>query len=274
MACRSQSLTLRVGGGGLLTSPASVLYPVFCLLLSAFFCLTTTPALSAPGPEPNMVQGGGWAATYGGDRNEHANSIQQTSDRGYIVAGEIDSFGAGKYDIWVLKLRSDGTVEWQKAYGGVGQDFTYSIQETSDGGYITVGWIESFGAGLQDLWVMKLGTDGTVEWQKTYGGGGTDEGYSIQQTRDGGYIVAGWTSSFGAKGGLWVLKLTPDGSFGRAQDKSIGPSCDFIRDTNISGRDSTATVKAVKGSEDSNVSPRDSLAAVRDTNASANFLCY
>ncbi len=131
MACRPRSLTLRVGGGGLLTSPASVLYPVFCLLLSTSILLIARPSLSAPGPEPGMVQGGGWAATYGGASNDMAYSIQETSEGGYIVIGRTKAFGAGKEDFWVLKLRPDGTVEWQKTYGGDNHDWVKSIQQTT-----------------------------------------------------------------------------------------------------------------------------------------------
>ncbi|HHT9155282.1 MAG TPA: hypothetical protein ACFYD5_05660, partial [Candidatus Tripitaka sp. YC43] len=153
-----------------------------------------------------------WQKTYGGVRGEGAESIQQTSDGGFIVAGNTDSFGAGKEDFWVLKLRPDGLVEWQKTYGGDGADWANSIQQTSDGGYIVAGYTGSFGAGEDDIWVLKLRADGAVEWQKTYGGGGIDWGLSIHETNGEGYVVAGWTDSFGAGGfDIWVLKLKTDG---------------------------------------------------------------
>ena len=184
----------------------------FCLLSSAFIFFVACPSLSASDPEPGMVQVGGWAATYGGDKDDRAN-IQQTSDGGYIMAGETESFGAGKGDLWVLKLRLDGTIDWQKTYGGASSDWANFVQQTSDGGYILAGATDSFGAGRGNLWVLKLRPDGTVEWQKTYGGVSSDWAFSVQQTRDGGYIVAGSTYSFGAgKGDLWVLKLRPDGT--------------------------------------------------------------
>ncbi|HHT9118139.1 MAG TPA: hypothetical protein ACFYD1_05875, partial [Candidatus Hypogeohydataceae bacterium YC38] len=117
-----------------------------------------------------MLAWEGWAAIYGGANEERAYSIQQTSNGGYIVAGWTRSFGAGEADAWVLKLKADGTVEWQKTYGGVKDDMAYSIQQTSDGGYIVAGGTKSFGAGEADAWVLKLRADGTVEWQKTCGG--------------------------------------------------------------------------------------------------------
>ncbi|MGR3309663.1 MAG: hypothetical protein ACUZ77_02710 [Candidatus Brocadiales bacterium] len=154
-----------------------------------------------------------WQKTYGGGGFDVASSIQQTSDGGYIVAGGTGSFGAGRFsDIWVLKLDANGIVQWQKTYGG---DFNEasSIQQTSDGGYVGAGWTSSFGAGMGDIWVLKLDANGIVQWQKTYGGSDSEGANSIQQTRDGGYIVAGWTESFGAGfGAFWVLKLDSGGN--------------------------------------------------------------
>ncbi|HHT9134177.1 MAG TPA: hypothetical protein ACFYD2_04680 [Candidatus Avalokitesvara rifleensis] len=164
---------------------------------------------------PSFCDTGGWAATYGGRYSDCAGSIQQTNDRGYIVAGSTRSFGSGSADIWILKLRSDGSVEWQKSYGGDGYDNAYSIQQTKDGGYIVAGLTKSFGTGEDDICVLKLKADGAVDWQKTYGGDRYDEAHSVQQTKDGGYIVAGWTDSFGAGPGdrdAWILKLRSDGT--------------------------------------------------------------
>jgi uncharacterized delta-60 repeat protein len=163
-----------------------------------------------------LDSGGGiiWQKTYGKDivtgDNDYAYSIQQTTDGGYIVAGETWSFGTGG-DFWVLKLNSDGTVAWQKAYGGTGSDSANSIRQTSDGGYIVAGETWSFGTG-GDFWVLKLNSDGTVAWQKTYGGTGSDTANSIHQTSDGGYIIGGGTNSFGVGlGNFWILRLNSDG---------------------------------------------------------------
>jgi len=154
-----------------------------------------------------------WQYTYGGTGNEGPNSIQQTSDGGYIVAGDTNSFGAGGWDAWVLKLDSDGAVEWQYTYGGTGTEVASSIQQTSDGGYIVAGYTYSFGAGNNDVWILKLDSDGTVEWQCTYGGASYDVSRSVQQTSDGGYIVAGYTYSFGTgDSDFWVLKLDSTGN--------------------------------------------------------------
>ena len=157
-----------------------------------------------------------WQKTYGGPHADWAASIEQTADGGYIVTGSTESFGAGFFDAWVLKLHGDGTIAWQKTYGGPGDDEATSIQQTVDGGFIVAGSTTSFGAGLLDVWVLKLEGDGTIAWQKSYGGQGTEEADSIQQTADGGYIVAGRTDSFGGGQGYehdaWVLKLASDGT--------------------------------------------------------------
>jgi len=165
-----------------------------------------------------------WQKTYGGSGGDSASSIQQTTDDGYIVAGYTNSFAAGVIDFWVLKLDSSGNVTWQKTYGGSESDFASSIQQTTDGGYIVAGSTHSFGAGDEDFWVLKLDSSGNVTWQKTYGGSGGDSASSIQQTTDGGYIVAGSTHSFGAgSSDIWILKLDSSGEIS---------GCDIIKTSN------------------------------------------
>lgn len=206
----------------------AILQPVLCIL-SFVALFSATPSLAAST---------GWAAIYGGAKNDSASSIQQTGDGGYIVAGETDSFGAGGVDVHVLKLNFDGTVEWQKSYGGRNYDSANSIQQTDDGGYIVAAETMSFGAGEEDIWVLKLRSDGSVEWQKTYGGGYDDSASSIQQTDDKGYIVAGDTWVFSRKGTcLWVLKLRPDGTIEWQKTYEIGlyNCADSIRQTGDGG---------------------------------------
>jgi hypothetical protein len=114
--------------------------------------------------------------------------------------------------IWILKLHPSGEIHWQKTYAGGKGDYARSIQQTNDGGYIVAGNTSSFGAVSGDEWIMKLDSEGGVEWQKSIGGKGQDFARSIQQTTDGGYIVAGTTYSFGlGDGDIWVLKLDASG---------------------------------------------------------------
>ncbi len=154
-----------------------------------------------------------FSRTYGGNYQDIGKFIKQTSDGGYIIAGDTSSFGND--DIWILKLGNDFNIEWQKAYGGNGVDNVgneNSICQTSDGGYVLAGYTKSFGASESDIWILKLNSDGTTNWQKRYGGNSYDRANSIQQTSDGGYIVAGSTWSFGANGSVLVLKLNSNGT--------------------------------------------------------------
>jgi hypothetical protein len=154
-----------------------------------------------------------WQKTYGGTGSEDASAIAPTPDGGYVVAGETWSFGAGWNDVWVLKLDGLGNVQWQKTYGGPDWDAAYAIAPTGDGGYVVAGWTDSFGTGGRDVWVLKLDGRGNVQWQKTYGGTDADGARAIAPTSDGGYVVAGWTGSFGAGNrDVWVLKLDGRGN--------------------------------------------------------------
>ena len=166
-----------------------------------------------------------WAKSYGGSNFDIAYAIQNTSDGGYIVAGTTNSSGAGSNDAWVFKLNSTGSIIWQKSYGGPYYDDAASIQQTADGGYIAAGTTYSFGAQTGDFWLLRLNSDGSIAWQKTYGGTGDDEAYCVRQTADGGYIVAGTTNSFGTIGyDIWLLKLYANGSI--AWSKTYGGSYD------------------------------------------------
>ena len=156
-----------------------------------------------------------WEKTYGGSENDVAYSIQQTSDGGYIVAGGTYSFGAGSADFYIIKLDSNGNKVWGKTYGGSNDEWARSIQQTTDGGYIVAGTTYSFGAGYDDFYIIKLDSNGDKVWEKTYGGSSYDEAYSIQQTSDGGYIVAGGTSSFGAgSADFYIIKTDSEGNTG------------------------------------------------------------
>jgi len=154
-----------------------------------------------------------WAKTYGGTDYDIASSVQQTSDGGYIVAGYTTSFGAGNSDVFLIKTDADGNIIWAKTYGGTSSDYAFSVQQTSDGGYIVAGTTWSFGAGAEDLFLIKTDANGNVVWAKTYGGTLWDQAYSVQQTSDGGYIVAGYTKSFGAGwSDIFLIKTDADGN--------------------------------------------------------------
>jgi hypothetical protein len=154
-----------------------------------------------------------WAKTYGGTDGDIAWSVQQTLDGGYIVAGWTNSFGAGGVDVFLIKTDANGNIQWAKTYGGTGYDLAYSVQQTSDGGYIAASWTDSFGAGIWDIFLIKTDANGNIQWAKTYGGTGEDLVSSVQQTSDGGYILAGWTTSFGAgSSDFFLIKTDANGN--------------------------------------------------------------
>lgn len=197
-----------------------------------------------------------WAKCYGGKNNDESRSIRNTADGGFIGAGYSFSDDAdvsgnhGGGDFWVVKLSGYGNIEWQKCYGGSGWDEATSIQVTKDGGYIIAGFSESKDGdvtgnhGSGDFWVVKLNAAGNIEWQECLGGSGWDEATSIQVTKDGGYIVAGFTESedgdvtFNHGGGdFWIVKLSEIGNI--EWQKCLGGSgwdkANSIQQTNDGG---------------------------------------
>jgi len=155
-----------------------------------------------------------WTKTIGGPESEEGNSLIQTPDGGYVIAGSTRSFGAGEADVYVVKLDAKGNLQWTKTIGGLNRDWSSSLIQTSDGGYAIAGHTESFGAGEADVYVVKLDAKGNLQWTKTIGGKYTDAGLSLIQTSDGGYAIAGHTESFGAgRGDVYVVKLDANGNF-------------------------------------------------------------
>jgi len=154
-----------------------------------------------------------WTKTISGESDDWGFSLIQTSDGGYAIAGETESFGAGKYDIYVVKLDAHGNLQWTKTIGGPKGDYGNSLIQTSDGGYAIAGSTESFGAGGADVYVVKLDAHGNLQWTKTIGGEKEDMGFSLVQTSDGGYAIAGYTESFSAgEADVYVVKLDAHGN--------------------------------------------------------------
>jgi hypothetical protein len=150
-----------------------------------------------------------------GTSAEVAYCIRQTDDSGYIVGGSTRSVGAGDEDYWLLKLTSDGSIQWQKTFGGTGSDRLWHASQVPDGGYILLGKTQSFGAGEDDFWVLKLDSEGKVVWQKTYGGIRHDSPItdkSMTQAEDGGFAFTGITYSFGDTARGLFVKLDGEGN--------------------------------------------------------------
>ncbi len=191
-----------------------------CILFTSLFVSAQTPNIE-------------WEKSLGGTQADIAGCIEQTSDGGYIVAGyaasaDGDVTGShGNGDYWIVKLSTTGTIQWQKCLGGSNTDRCLSIQQTNDGGYITSGFSRSGDGDVtnhhwgEDCWIVKLSSTGNIQWQKSLGGTESEVGYSIKQTADQGFIIAGSTfSNDGDVSGFhgmqpnrdyWVVKLDRNG---------------------------------------------------------------
>ena len=151
--------------------------------------------------------------TFGGSDDDYIKSVQQTSDGGYILAGRASSFWSVNPDVWLIKSDANGNKVWDKTFGGSSYDEACAVQQTSDGGYILAGYTRSFGAGKSAAWLIKTDANGNKVWDKTFGGSKNEYASAVQQTSDGGYILAGETTSFGAGGvDFWLIKTDAKGN--------------------------------------------------------------
>jgi len=187
-----------------------------------------------------------WDKTIGGNSDDELNSLQQTSDGGYILGGYSASDVSGEktqisrgggYDYWIVKVDNLGNIQWDKTIGGNSDDELYSLQQTSDGGYILGGTSYSGisgeksqrSRGVTDYWIVKVDNVGNIQWDKTVGGNGYDNLHSLQQTNDSGFILGGASTS-GLSGektennegnyDYWIVKLNENGHI--QWDKTIG----------------------------------------------------
>jgi hypothetical protein len=197
-----------------------------------------------------------WEKTLGGSADDYASAVCQTLDGGYIVAGitnsndGIVSISYGNGDFWIVKLDAAGNLQWEKTFGGSQLDNLSSIELTTDGGYIVSGYTSSndgdvsLNNGGWDIWVIKLDPSGNMVWEKSLGGSLGEIASSIVQTSDGGYIVAGTTSSIdgdvtGNHGAAdaWIVKLDNLGNieWQNAFGGTFEDGCSSIKQTSDGG---------------------------------------
>jgi hypothetical protein len=165
-----------------------------------------------------------WNRTYGGTEHEQGSSLVLTSDGGYALAGHIQPTNGGDADFWLVKTDANGNMEWNHTYGGANTEVFPALIKTSDGGFALAGNRAPIDSGRSDFWLIKTDGSGNLEWNQTYGGAGHDYVYSLVQTLDGGFALAGDTHSFsvGDDTDFWLIKTDASGNI--EWDRTFGES--------------------------------------------------
>jgi len=177
------------------------------------FCTLVSAILLVAGASGVKAQGVVWSTNYGGIYNEQGHSACSLPDGGYAVLGATYSFGDGDHDIYLLRLNSFGDTIWTRHYGGAAADYGFDIQPAAGNGFVIVGVTQSYGLGKGDVYLIRLDSLGELLWSRTYGGTELDEGHSVRQTGDGGYIICGTTNSSGAGyADLYLVKTDANGN--------------------------------------------------------------
>lgn len=185
-------------------------------VILVFFAIVSTGLIFLSCSDDNSTEPQGndisWIKTFGGTGDEIGTSTTQTND-GYIVTGYTNSYGAGNYDAWLIKIDPNGNEIWSKTFGGSNLDWASSVEKTSDGGYVFAGGTESYGNGQKDIFFVKTDSVGNEIWAKTFGGINDDQCNCLKPTTDGGYILVGETKSFGSgENDVYLIKTDSDGN--------------------------------------------------------------
>jgi hypothetical protein len=148
-----------------------------------------------------------WDKTHGGTGVESGFYGQEDVNGGYVITGSTTSYGAGGGDVWLVRTNQLGNLLYDKTYGGTDDEAGYCIQQAIDGGYVITGYTKSYGAGCTDIWLIKTYGNGDKIWDREFGGAGDERGYCVRQTTDRGYILTGYTNSYGSGDtDVWLIK--------------------------------------------------------------------
>jgi len=180
-----------------------------------------------------------WSKVYDGKGSDWGSAVAVDEGENIVVAGTSDSFGNGYEDVWVLKLKENGSVVWQKTYGGSNNDEALGVAVDGDGGVVVVGRTWSFGANITDGWVLKLTPEGNVEWGEAYGGNGSNAFKSAAVGPNGEVYVAGYVETPNGEEYAWLLELNPNGK--AAWQGTFGNGSDVANDVAV-GREVLALV--------------------------------
>ncbi len=153
-----------------------------------------------------------WKRAYGGDGDDICRSVVKTDDGNYILAGYTDSFGDPGQGAWIVKINEQGEEIWNRTNGGIFDDYVYDVTQTKDGGYVYVGSTTSYGKGEESFWMVKTNSTGHELWNYSSDGGYEEIAYSVENTPEGEYIMAGYTTSYGKPGkNVWVVEIGTEG---------------------------------------------------------------
>ena len=210
-----------------------------------------------------------WSNTFGGSLNDNGHSVISTNDAGFAITGMTRSLGDSNGDMWLIKVNANGQMEWERTYGGDYTEYGRTIQQTVDGGYIIIGQIESFALGYNDAYLIKTDAQGNEMWSQTFGGQGTDQGRQVVSTLDEGYLISGYTDSFGTLGGFnfWLVKAN---SLGELEwQRFYGEQGD---DRGLSGIQTSDGGYAIAGYTNSGTSSVSDILFIKtDNNGNAEF---
>ena len=151
-----------------------------------------------------------WTKLFGNFNYEWGASVIETYDDGFVIAGYVASSGTDYKDLYLIKTNSSGEALWTKTFGDSGSEAGYSVVETRDSGLLVVGTTTYSASGTKDVYAVKTNSSGESQWIKTYGGTADDAGYSVVES-DSGYIIAGYTESYGTNGDFYLLKINLSG---------------------------------------------------------------
>lgn len=173
---------------------------LFAVLVGTFIAVSVNA-------QPDLL----WTQTYGGIQLEECTSVIQTPDGRFALAGSTISFGDALTDFWLVRTDEEGEELWSQTYDGNDGDYCESVTQTADGGFALAGTSISYGEDESDFWLVRTDEEGEELWSQTYGGGQYDWCSSVIQTADGGFALAGETSSFGeGRSDFWLVKTGPD----------------------------------------------------------------
>lgn len=151
-----------------------------------------------------------WEKTYGGADQDYGQSVCETSDGGFVIAGYTVSYGAGYTDVYLIKTDINGDSLWTRTFGGTARDYGYSVCETSDGGYIITGKTQDLIVANWDVYLIKTDSNGDSVWTRQFGGVQHDVGQSVCESSDGGFVIVGSTTS--TYSDLYMAKTDEDGN--------------------------------------------------------------